>query len=1469
MSRPYTAGAGGTGRLGTRALLEELARLHGIDCAYDDAFGTHREVSDATLFALLRALRVPVSGARDLPPALDARYHQLAERVVDPVAVAWDGHLELPIRLAGGPAEVGTADPPPIELTVELEGGDARRWRLTPQPAAYWEGSIRPGGRGRQGESGVPTAPPTHVLRPPEALPLGYHAARLSGSPALGPAGASTEIFLISAPRRAYGADLARQGLRWGTFLPLYALRTERSWGTGDLTDLERLVEWTEGAGGSMVGTLPLFATFLGAGREPFDPSPYAPASRLFWNELFVDPERAPGLEDARRARKLLESKTFRDELAALRRAGTVDYREAARAKRRVLDALTEAAFGAAGTERAGARGAVAVEIERFRRSRPDAEEYAAFRARTEREGSCHGWSRFPADGGAETGDPGAADRAARRYHLYVQWLAHTQMTQVTRLRKVAGHGLYLDLPLGVHGDSYDLWRHRDLFATDASAGAPPDPFFVGGQSWGFPPLHPEHQRRDGYRYLRRVLATAMAASGVLRIDHVMSLHRLFWVPAGRPATEGAYVHYPAEELYALMTLESHRNRTVLVGEDLGTVPEVVETSLPDHGIHRMHVLQFALGADEDHPVGEIPDDVLAALDTHDTPTFPAFLDGLDLARRLEDGQLEPEQAERERAGRESVRRALAEHLKRRGLLSREDSAGTADEAPTAAAVSRAALELLAESPAPMLLVNLEDLWGETEPQNVPGTGPDSETGAGNWRRKATKTLEEIQQDPEVIAVVDRIDTKRKTTQQRRTPKKTPKTAEAERRPAPEIVNGPALAPHSPITDDDVYLFNEGRHFRLHERLGARVMTIDGPESETRGVYFAVWAPSASRVSVIGDFNDWRAGEHPLTPLASHDGGAGSSGIWEGFIPGLLEGALYKFHIVSGDGSYQVDKADPFAVQAEEPPKTGSVVRSLGYTWGDEDWMARRAEANRLDAPIAIYELHPGSWRRVPEEGNRPLTYREMAPRLAEHVKRHGFTHVELLPVMEHPFYGSWGYQTTGYFAPTSRYGSPQDLMYLVDHLHQEGIGVILDWVPSHFPTDEHGLSYFDGTHLFEHADPRQGFHPDWNSLIFNYGRHEVRSFLISSALYWLDTYHVDGLRVDAVASMLYLDYSRKEGEWIPNEHGGRENLAALVVPAPAQRGDLPHLPGRPDLRRGVDRLAHGLAADLPRRPRLRLQVGHGLDARHPPVHGARAGPPQVPPGRAELSHGLCLQRELLSAALPRRGGPRQGVAAGQDARAGLGAVRQPPAALRLHDRPAGQEAPVHGRGARPARRVDPRREPRLAPARARVPRRRRPPGGRPQPVYRDEPALHELDTDPAGFEWIAADDAEASVLAFLRQRTRRPATWSPASSTSRRSCASTTASASPAAAAGRRSSTPTPRPTGAPARATWAAWKPPRPQPRPQPLAPPHPAAAGGGVLQERGPGGAVTSPPDSAGSETVEPVANPGYDPSSGGSP
>jgi 1,4-alpha-glucan branching enzyme len=370
------------------------------------------------------------------------------------------------------------------------------------------------------------------------------------------------------------------------------------------------------------------------------------------------------------------------------------------------------------------------------------------------------------------------------------------------------------------------------------------------------------------------------------------------------------------------------------------------------------------------------------------------------------------------------------------------------------------------------------------------------------------------------------------------TPKKETRSKETQEKPS-----NPKITPDAPvwelpdfISEYDIYLFREGKYYSLHEKLGAHLTQKDG----TNGTFFAVWAPNAKSVTVMGNFNGWNKKSHPLMVRSDE------SGIWQGFIPGITHGETYKYFITSSVKGYKVEKADPVAAFNEQPPKTASIVWEHSYRWKDGGWMKKRKKHNGLDSPISVYEVHLESWRRSLEEGFRPLHYTELADQLTAYLKEMGYTHVELMPVTEYPFSGSWGYQVVGYFAPTSRFGNPDEFMHFVDILHQNDIGVIIDWVPSHFPEDQHGLHFFDGTYLYEHEDPRLGYHPDWKSYIFNYGRNEIRNFLISSAHCWMDRFHIDGIRVDAVASMLYLDYSRKEGEWIPNEHGGRENLQAI-----------------------------------------------------------------------------------------------------------------------------------------------------------------------------------------------------------------------------------------------------------------------------------------------------------------------------------
>ncbi|HUG55744.1 MAG TPA: 1,4-alpha-glucan branching protein GlgB [Candidatus Limnocylindrales bacterium] len=541
------------------------------------------------------------------------------------------------------------------------------------------------------------------------------------------------------------------------------------------------------------------------------------------------------------------------------------------------------------------------------------------------------------------------------------------------------------------------------------------------------------------------------------------------------------------------------------------------------------------------------------------------------------------------------------------------------------------------------------------------------------------------------------------------------------------------------LSEEDLHWFNEGRHYRLYEKLGSHPATLEG----TEGALFAVWAPNAAEVSVIGSFNAWTPGRDALRPR-------GGSGLWEGFVPGARDGATYKYHVVSRWNGYRVAKADPYALQAETPPRTASVVRDVRHDWSDADWMATRAARNAPDAPWSIYEVHLGSWMRG--DGDRMLGYRELAPRLAEHAKANGFTHVELMPVMEHPFYGSWGYQVTGFYAPTSRYGRPEDLMALVDHLHREGIGVILDWVPSHFPGDEHGLVYFDGTHLYEHAEPRQGLHPDWNSYIFNYGRHEVRSFLLSSALFWLDRYHADGLRVDAVASVLYLDYSRREGEWIPNRYGGRENIEAIdflrqlntVVYAEhpdvqviAEESTAWPMVSRPTY---VGGLGFGAKWDMGwMHDTLRYL---SVDPIHRKYHQgeltfralyAFTENFVLPLSHDEVVHG----KGSLLARMPGDGWQRFA-----NVRLLFAYMYATPGKklLFMGDELAQWREWHHDRSLDWHLLAEPGHE---------GVRRLVADLGR---LYREEPALHELDWDPAGFRWVDASDSEQSVLSFLRR---------------------------------------------------------------------------------------------------------------------
>lgn len=536
--------------------------------------------------------------------------------------------------------------------------------------------------------------------------------------------------MLISAPRRAYlPAPQDPAARTWGVFLPLYALRTGRSWGTGDFTDLEALLDWVGDLGGGVVATLPFLAAFL---DEPCEPSPYVPASRLFWNELYLDPSRSPDLPRCPEAQALLGSAALRGELARLRGAPLVDYRAAMRAKRPVLEALARSVF----REPSARREALLA----FAAARPHLEDYARFRAVGERlRRPWHAWPSHLREGEVRAGD---YDEDARRYHLYVQWLAHEQLSALAGQARRRGPGLYLDLPLGVHPDGYDAWREREVFARGVSGGAPPDAFFTKGQDWGFPPLHPQRLRAQRHRYFIAVIRHHLEHAGVLRLDHIMALHRLFWVPWGMEARQGVYVTYPAEELYAILTLESHRHRAVIVGEDLGTVPPRVRRAMHRHGVVRMYVVQYEARPDAARPVGEVATDFLAGLNTHDMPPFAAFWRGLDIRERQALGLLDAAAARQERSERLRVREAVVAFLRARGWLE--------GRAAGPAGVLRGLLAYLAAGPARMVVLNLEDLWLERRPQNVPGTGPERP----NWRRKARYRLEEFRRLRQVTSAL-------------------------------------------------------------------------------------------------------------------------------------------------------------------------------------------------------------------------------------------------------------------------------------------------------------------------------------------------------------------------------------------------------------------------------------------------------------------------------------------------------------------------------------------------------------------------------------------------------------------------------------------------------------------------------------------------------------------------------------------
>ncbi|MFO0788220.1 MAG: 4-alpha-glucanotransferase [Pirellulales bacterium] len=682
--------------------LRKLAELWGIQTSYDDVRGQRCESPAESVLAVLNLLGSPVSRFDDIEEAVLEREDEICRQRVSPVVVAW----------GGGATEVGVRVPAAakdhhFEASVDIENGEAIRWA------------------GRLGE--LPDASPDECalvhrgviakrLIVPAALPLGYH--RLS----LQFASEQCETLIIAAPMRAYSPRGGGWQRSWGAFLPLYALESQQSWGAGDFRDLREQREWLQELGGQIVGTLPLLAAFL---DEPFEISPYSPVSRLFWNEFFLNIPEVVGFSHDAEVRRVVETAEFRSELETARTERLVDYRRIAKLKRQALEKLAAKFFASRSTERTA--------FDSFVAAHPSLEDYAAFRALGER--FRKPWSEWP--NRLREGEMAGAevDAAALRYHMFAQWQADEQIRRAAN--REGGSGLYLDMPLGVNASGYDVWRERSLFGVGATGGCPPDIMFPNGQNWGFVPLHPENIRRDGYRYIRQFLRHQMRYANVLRIDHMPSFHRVFWIPPGVSAKDGVYVRYPAEELYAVYALESHRHQTMIVGEDLGTVPPEVPVAMAKHNFHRMYVVQYEIQPDRNAALPEPPANSIASLNTHDMPPFAGFWNGNDIGERAHAGLLSPGECEIQERDRETIRAALIGFFK---------SLGYAVHGTPATAVLNACVEYLRDRASRMVLVNLEDLWQETLPQNIPSTDGEN----ANWRRKARLTAEQFRNDPEI-----------------------------------------------------------------------------------------------------------------------------------------------------------------------------------------------------------------------------------------------------------------------------------------------------------------------------------------------------------------------------------------------------------------------------------------------------------------------------------------------------------------------------------------------------------------------------------------------------------------------------------------------------------------------------------------------------------------------------------------------
>ena len=1018
--------------------------------------------------------------------------------------------------------------------------------------------------------------------------------------------GKSCLVRLIVAPESVYQPKLLANGGRMnGLTMHLYSLRSERNWGIGDFTDLLNLMKYAAEKKLDFVGINPLHALFT---SKPAFASPYSPSSREWLNPIYLDVEKVGAFTYNEQLKNWLAQPKIRQRIAALRITETVTYTAVWACKRDALhmafNAFEQDTCEAAANERAA--------FEAFVLEKGKAlQGFGLFESLDQyysRPGQV-GWQSWPSEFHQPDGE--AVEKFARshereiRFYMWLQWLCAEQLREVNKAAAEYGVklGIYGDLAVGVARGSADTWLNRQDYCMDLSVGAPPDPLGPTGQNWDLPPLNPLMLKHTGYEKFAHLLRENMRLYGVLRIDHVMALCRLWWVLNGKTADFGAYVHYDAEVMFAILALESRRNRCVIIGEDLGTVPDEARHLLNRYQVFSYKVMYFSKGWNGFQLPEEYPEQAITVISTHDVAPLAGYWTGKDLDTMFKLGTL-PDAAAFQTAldEREHDKADLLDKLKETGCLGADvQMPAKADETLLAALHKYGAL-----SRSKLYAVQLENLLGVIDNLNVPGVTE----GYPNWAQKMPVSLEDFLQHRLMggqLAIIDEV--RMKTNSQIKTYHELDqierdtveslflathsdvfaylgrhRLAEGDEvvrvlipgAVSVDIVNrrsGELIVPSEkidergffvavlpddapdyalrirytedtePVIEEDPYHFSsalqdmdswllaEGKHLRPYETLGAHFAELDG----VKGVRFAVWAPNAQRVSVIGEFNNWDGRRHVMRFHRDN-------GIWDIFIPAVKLNALYKFEIRDANGNVR-EKADPYAFGAELRPTTASIVRGLP---DEVEEPAFRARANAIDAPISIYEVHLGSWKRNPEN-NFWLTYEELAKELVAYVKDMGFTHIEFLPVSEYPFDGSWGYQATGLYAPTSRFGSPEELRTLIKAAHDEGISVILDWVVGHFPTDDHGLAKFDGTALYEHADPREGYHQDWNTLIYNFGRNEVKNFLQGNALYWIERFGFDGIRVDAVASMIYRNYSRKDGEWIPNQYGGHENLEAIA----------------------------------------------------------------------------------------------------------------------------------------------------------------------------------------------------------------------------------------------------------------------------------------------------------------------------------